>query len=279
MKLYKVLKRVSGRLRSPFQDYEYKPGKEYTCKNFNADVEVGCSYGYYATELEGLIYSFCDSPEYEIWEVEVGGRRVEIDQFKRRYERIRLLRRVPLEEVKKLALAEEEKVGYKLAEVLFPIHPLRVKARLVTEAEIGLLKDWGLVWDLAWASIRDSAWDSVRVYIWDSVRSSVGNSVWDSVRDSIRSIRSLVRASAWDSVRVYIWDSVWASVGAYIFSLFPGIADRKCVEHSKDITPYQPCIDLWRRGFVPSFDGEKWRLHAGEEAEIVWEGALKEGSQ
>ena len=35
--------------------------------------------------------------------------------------------------------------------------------------------------------------------------------------------------------------------------------------------PYTPCILLWKRGFVPSFDGTTWRLHSGKEAKIVFE--------
>jgi len=30
-------------------------------------------------------------------------------------------------------------------------------------------------------------------------------------------------------------------------------------------------IDLHRKGFVPSFDGTTWRLHAGKDAKIVFE--------
>ena len=63
-------------------------------------------------------------------------------------------------------------------------------------------------------------------------------------------------------------------VWAYISSLFPGIKTWKRIDHPKGENPFQPCIDLWHRGFVPSFDGKIWRLHAGEKAEIVWEGEI-----
>ena len=74
---------------------------------------------------------------------------------------------------------------------------------------------------------------------WASVRDSVWDSVWDSVGDSV-------------------WDSVWAYAGSlfYIWG-----AEYK----------YQLAVDLWKRGFVPSFDGETWRLHSGKKAEIVYE--------
>ncbi len=37
-----------------------------------------------------------------------------------------------------------------------------------------------------------------------------------------------------------------------------------------------PAIDLWHRGFVPSFDGTTWRLHSGKNADIVYSIADKE---
>jgi len=82
---------------------------------------------------------------------------------------------------------------------------------------------------------------------WASVWASVGASVWDSVGDS-----------------------VGASVGAYIGSLFNGIEKWKYIEHEKGEYPFRPAVDLWKRGFVPSFDGATWRLH-GHNGIIVWE--------
>ena len=139
--MYKVLKRdETGKLVSPIQDFEYIPGKEYYCQNFDTDRNRECSHGFYATDIDGLIYSFRNLPKYEVWEVEVGGRKVEIDQFKRRYERIKLIRQVPNEEVKELALALESKVGYKLSEALFPVN-LMVKYGAYTQEK--MLKSYG----------------------------------------------------------------------------------------------------------------------------------------
>ena len=83
---------------------------------------------------------------------------------------------------------------------------------------------------------------------------------------------------AWASVRDSVWASVgasvWDSVLAYIGSLFPNIQRWKYATHEPGVCPFQSGADLWRRGLVPSFDGKTWRLHAGEKAEIVWEGKL-----
>ena len=97
-----------------------------------------------------------------------------------------------------------------------------------------------------------------RLKQWDSVGASVRASVWDSVG-----------ASFWDSV----WDFVLDSVGAYISSYFT-IGDWKYAENKKGVNPFQCMIDLWSAGYVPSYDGNKWRLHTKDG--IVWEGKIKE---
>lgn len=284
MKLYKVLKHIDGKLFSPFQSYEYEPGKEYVCTDFDPSLEKDCSRGYYATDIDGIIYSFRNLPGYEVWEVEVSGKRVEIDQFKRRYERITLLRQIPPDELKMLAEAEEENVGYKLAEALFPVNPFKIKAGPVTDEEVGLLKKWDSVRSSVRHSIRDSVcdsvWGNIEDSVWDSVCDSVWGGVLDSVRDSIRdsiwgSIRDSIWDSVWDSIRGSIWDSIRGSVWAYISSLYTGIKKWKYFDNPEGENPFQPCIDLWHRGFVPSFDGKIWRLHAGEKVEIVWEGEIE----
>jgi hypothetical protein len=121
--------------------------------------------------------------------------------------------------------------GINLKEALNPINPLNIGSMEVTEADKILLKEW--------ASVRDSVRASVR----DSVRASV----WDSVRASVRD-----------------------SVGAYIGSLFLNITEWKYAPKT-DEYPYQPCSDLWKRGFISSLDGKTWRLHSGKDAKIVYE--------
>jgi hypothetical protein len=288
MKLYKVLKHIDGKLVSPFQEYEYKPGRGYICVDFDPNPAEDCSRGYYATDIDGIIYSFRNLPGYEVWEVEVGGKSVEVDQFKRRYERITLLRQIPLEEVRTLAEAEEEKIGYKLSEALFPVNPLKIEAGPVTDEEIELLKKWAsLIRNSVWVSIRDSIWDSICDSILnsvsDSILNSVSDSIWVSVCDSIldsvcdsilNSVCDSIRDSVCDSIRDSIWDSVRDSAEAYISSFYPGIKTWKHFDHPEGENPFQPAITLWHKGFVPSFDGKTWRLHAGEEAKVVWERSL-----
>jgi hypothetical protein len=70
-------------------------------------------------------------------------------------------------------------------------------------------------------------------------------------------------ASVWDSV----WDSVWAYTGSFFalkeWQYTGGIKSKGY--------PFQLCVDLWEKGLVPSFYENTWRLHAGKNAEVVYE--------
>ena len=121
--------------------------------------------------------------------------------------------------------------------------------------EISLLKRWASVGASVWASVGASVGASVWASVWDSV--------WDSVGDSVR---ASVWASVWDSVRASVWASVWAYISSF-FALNEWKLNGKIVSEN----PFQPAIDLWEAGLVPSFDGEIWRLHAGKKAQIVYE--------
>jgi len=82
-----------------------------------------------------------------------------------------------------------------------------------------------------------------------------------------------VGASVGDSVGDSVWNSVWNSVRAYASSYFD-LDEWKYIKHKKGENPYQPLIDLWLQGLVPSYDGKVWRLHGGRKAKILWEGKL-----
>jgi len=175
-----------------------------------------------------------------------GIQRIAGDKQKSRYQAMKVL-----EEIIDL----DKLFGWNYSEAINPIQPFKIKCPKITDNHIKLLEQWDSVRD----SVRDSVWESVGGSVWDSV----GDSVGDSVRDS-------VWGSVWDSV----WDSVWASVldsvWAYIGSLFPNIKKWKYINHKKGIYPFQPAVDLWRMGLVPSFDGKIWRLHGGLNGEIIY---------
>ena len=145
--------------------------------------------------------------------------------------------------------------GWRYSEAANPIHPFKLSFPKTTDREISLLKDWDSVGDSVWDSVGDSVGDFVGDFVWDSM----GASVWDSVG-----------ASVWDSMGASVWDSV----GAYIGSFFPGIKTWKYIDHKLGQYPFQPAVDLWKMGLVPSFDGKTWRLHGGEKGKILWEGTV-----
>ena len=122
------------------------------------------------------------------------------------------------------------------------IHPFRdVSAHEVAKKDIVNLRQWASVGE----SVRASVGASVRASVW----ASVGESVWDSVRASVG-------------------DSVWAYISSYF-----DLQQWKYIDHAPGENPYQPLIDLWNRGFVPSYGGKTktWRLHQGKDAKIVYE--------
>jgi len=170
-------------------------------------------------------------------------------------------------------LNPEKTFKWRYREAYNPVHPFKIKPpKKITEKHIKLLRQWDSVRDSVWYSVGNSVWDSVgdsvgdsvrdsvRYSVWDSVWDSVGNSVWDSVGDSVR-----------DSVRYSVWDSVGDYIG-YIFA--PVVKKWKYIDHKPGEYPFRPTVDLWKMGLVPSFDGEKWRLHGGEKAKILWGGKL-----
>jgi len=210
MKLLKVLNKD---LTSPYKGFQFKLGKKYVCDDFDTSGNE-CSKGFYAVDFNGLVYAINNGGrKHSVFEVEVGGRSKEFNQFKRRYEEITIIRELTEDEIKTGLLACEEKEGYKVYEACYPIHPFVIEPIPLEDAK-KLLQEW------------------------KKVVTSVRNSVWDSVM-------------------------------AYTSSLFPNIKKWKYVNHEDGVNPFQSCIDLWKGGYVPSFDGKTWRLHT--KAGVVWE--------
>jgi hypothetical protein len=160
-----------------------------------------------------------------------------------------------LEEIQQENL--DELFGWKYSEACNPVNPLKLVAPEIGNAQIQLLQYW------------DSVWASVGASVWASVGASVWASVGDSVRDSVgASVRASVWASVGDSVGASVWASVRASVWAYIGLCFPKIKTWRYAPKNIKGYPYQPCVDLWRQGIIPSYDGTTWRLHTHLDARI-----------
>ena len=139
-------------------------------------------------------------------------------------------------------LKPEELFTWNYKEACNPINPFQITPPpKISKKHIKLLRKWA------------SVWDSVGASVWDSV----GASVWASVGDSVGA-------------------SVGAVITSYTGSLFP--LQREEWKYTEKIQtsgyPFQSAVDLWKLGLVPSYDGETWRLHSGEDAKVLWEGGL-----
>jgi len=257
--MYKILNKD---LTSHFQGFQYEIGAECHCEDFDNDQSTDCSNGFYATGVEGLLYTNLAKGR-KVFEVEVWGQEVLHPPYKNRYEYQKIIREVPLSEVKALVFEQNKKMGWNFYNTLFPINPLELpKVTKVTEQDVELLKEWASVSD----SGSDSGSDSVVDLVWDLVVDSVGEEVGDAVYGSVcNAVYGAVCNAVYGSVPVSVGDSVRASVYAYSTSLFPNI------EFEYD---FSSCIKLCNKGLVPSYDGTSWRLHSGKNADIIWEGKL-----
>jgi len=253
-------KKLNSDLTSPYQGFQWELGKKVVIDNFDTS-SFCCSTRLYYLKLDQLL--FC--PAKPIFEVEIGGQIKEFED-KNGCSEMTVLREVTKEEILKLIREAhlDQKLRYKYSEALYPINPLSCPPPKINNV-IELLKSWASVRASVSASVRASVSDSVS----DSVWASVSDSVWASVSDSVSdSVWASVRASVSDSVSDSVRDSVRASIYAYISSLFPHIKEWK---YFKDSNPFGSCIDLWKMGLIPSFDGTTWRLHGGPKAEILYE--------
>lgn len=267
MKKYKVLTHDMKSLVRYSDPYEL--GKEYVCEDFDSDEKRSYSRGYHAKDIEGLALEHQWRGGNSVFEVEVSGGKVIRDQFDQRFEKMKILREVALDELKELI--KNVNCGYDLHKVLFPTHPLTGEPKEVTEGVIDLLNEF--------ISIRTSVTDndmwtirgSVRDSIWCSFDVLINHLVYKLVERSVGvSVRNLVVDSVQDTEYDPFWGSIWDSVYCYIGSMFYGIKEWMYIEHEPGVYPFQSCADLWERGFVTSFDGTTWRLHSGKDAEIVY---------
>ena len=166
----------------------------------------------------------------------------------------------------------DELAGFKLWEANHPVNPLALKPKPFSEDELAELVR-------QWAALRASAVNSVLASVGASVGASLRAYVWPSFVDSVG---ASIRESVWASAGASFVDSVWASFGdsvwAYIGGLFPSVTSWKGAEHLGS-DPWRPLLTLWYGGYLPSFDGETWRLHAGPDAAIVWEETYEPAEQ
>jgi len=241
---------------SPYQGHQYEIGKWYEEPRIGEPGDSGCVCGLYAGPIESLLNRGVWRGNESVWRCEVDGKSAGDPPSKECWERLRVINRMTDKQVKALARRHHDRLGYNLVECLYPHDPRSQNPGEPGPDVIQLLREWASVRSSVWVSVGASVGVSVgysmRVSVWNSVCVSVGDSVCDSVEDSMR-------GSVWDYTR------------AYVGSLFNGIKTWKYVDHEPGVYPFQSGADLWKMGYIPSYDGKKWRLHARPDMEVVWE--------
>ena len=261
-KMYKILVERDGEYLSPFKTFNYGRLEEFIGKEMSTNCSMSdddCDSGFYATTLQGLVYTNLTRKGSTVFEVGMGGINKKFNEFKHRFTTQKFLRIVPIEELKELVI--KVNVGYDLYHALWPVNPLDI-LNDPSDEDWKELDKWesvsDYVSDSVGDSVGDSVWDSVSDSVWDSVRASVGDSVWKSVGDSV-----------WNSVNDSVWKSVWDSVRAYVGSLFHPIK-WKHIEHEEGVYPFQSAVNLWNRGFIPVKVEGKWGLYSSKLKKIIY---------
>ena len=125
-------------------------------------------------------------------------------------------------------------------------HPLKGKPKNVDGEIINLFKQCVIIGNSVERSVENSIWCAV----WDAVGNHVRAFAWNFVSSTVDSF-----------IGNFVCGTVWSSIMAYYSTFFE-------IKYKYDYSPYWK---LWDRGFVLSFDGNKWRLHSGKNAKVVYE--------
>ena len=263
MRLYKILEVNENRVFSPFQGYYYGTlrkifGKELICKNFD-ESNNECSNGFYAVDIDGLIYFLNKCKYNKVFEVEVGGKRKEFDQFKRRFEKQKIIRMLDEEKVKELIRKASDKMDYNYYEMCYPLDPRSIECGEVNNQVIELLKKWDSVFHI----INNSVYPSIYRSIYNPIYKVAQESFYYSLYYHIGIFDKTIDRT--------IYDYATECACAYLGSLFFNIEKWIRIEHKKGEYPFQCGVELLKLGFIPIFDGSTWRLHAGKDMKIVYE--------
>ena len=125
---YKVLEKNRT---SPYQSKQYNYRRWYHDPQIGLIGKNGCDVGFYATDIEGLLYRGVWRNTERVYECKVKGREAGNPPFKSCYEYLQIIRRLSETEVRDLARAEHDRLGYLLEEMLYPINPLLVKRKQI----------------------------------------------------------------------------------------------------------------------------------------------------
>jgi hypothetical protein len=148
-----------------------------------------------------------------------------------------------------------------------------------TASDIALLKEWAAINsdgksanatpDTNYTWVGRSIWSDAEAYLNDAFNGAYGQCPGPTVCHGIETSLGITLDPA-------VEDLIGSTVGekALVGSFFTNTAKWKGSESTA--YPYQVCAELWKRGFIASFDGETWRLSSGKEGTVVYEITGKE---
>lgn len=254
MKKYKVLNMSKlGRFRSPFQAYTYGCiedflGKRKICRDFDSDIKKDCAKGFYATDVDGIIYSLNSHEGNKVFEVKVGGKSVVFDKYKQRFKKQKIIREIPDCELKDLIRAESDKMGWNYYEACFPVNPRNPVRAYDKERATSLLEWWKEIYK---KPLDRTSFNRVNNMLWEIALNDLDfYAVFRSVLYSANNCLGLSKTG---------WEK--AQIAAYSSSLL-GEHKSKIIEADLcvvlDVPSISPLIELWKMGLQLVAPGEKW---------------------
>jgi len=241
MIFYKI---TDKNMNSIYNDHYYELNGTYIFERYGNASNIDYNY-FHCNKLEDLTKLFIYYEEYRIFKVDIIENNNIIRDNGEKYI-IKFIEEVSYEELKSLAFNREVELGYKLSEILFPYDPsIRMEIFDVSKEDILNLKEC----------------KKINKRLKTSIEKSVTDSICDSIYKSafINASHSIIEAVHWP---------IFESVYAYIGSLFPNIIKWKDIKHKKGIYPYQCYVNLYKRGFIPHFIGDKWVLYTRNDITI-----------
>lgn len=258
-KLYKVVIGNDSFI-TPYRNFKFELGKEYHCDNFNDNHNINCAAGFYSTEIEGLIYTWLDFANYRVIETENWGRNVKYDIYKWRWEYTKGIRVVPIEEIKALALAEEERIGYKLSEALFPIRPFQKDTIHIGEKDIDSIKKYGAVLKYEFMDVMEIITESVNDKKLINILENSFVDVFVEVSTKVKSEICHFRKDKGVYVDYLKMNNALSlSSWIYIASMFPNIKKWGDLgDYASEA--FMAIAALWRKGIIVCYDGNDWYI-------------------
>ncbi|MDR1400534.1 MAG: hypothetical protein LBJ41_11475 [Treponema sp.] len=146
---------------------------------------------------------------------------------------------------------------------------------LPKEEDILLLREWAAFnsgsersgtkgADTRYPWVGSSIWSNAANYLNDAFSDAYGQCPGPTVCHGIEAYYGITLDTA-------VEDLIGSSVGeaALVGSFFTNT--ERWQDSGSEVYPYQVCADLWRHGFIASFDGVTWRLSSGPEGTVVYE--------